>query len=199
MIAHNVSVIVVQAVAALGAAEDTRGAAREAEGDVVRSLNSIERSAREALAEMRRLVGILHHDEDLALAPPPGLSSLGTLIENLHAAGLPVEFATEGTPRELTAGVDLSAYRIVQEALTNVVKHAGPATVSVRVRYQAQELELLIEDDGGKPAAEPAPGGHGLIGMRERAALYGGTLKAGARPGSGFTVRARFPLEPAPS
>jgi len=199
VIAHNVSVIVVQAVAALGAAEDTYGPAIEAESDVVRALNSIERSAREALAEMRRLVGILHDDEDLALAPPPGLSSLGTLIENLRAAGLPVEFATEGTPRELTAGVDLSAYRIVQEALTNVVKHAGLATVAVRVRYQAQELELLIEDDGGKPAVEPAPGGHGLIGMRERAAIYGGTLKAAARPGSGFTVRARFPLEPEPS
>ena len=199
VIAHNVSVIVVQAVAALGAAEDSEGPAGEQEGDVVRALNSIERSAREALAEMRRLVGILHDDEGLALAPPPGLSSLAALIENLRAAGLPVEFATEGTPRELAAGVDLSAYRIVQEALTNVVKHAGPATASVRVRYQAQELELLIEDDGGEPAAEPAPGGHGLIGMRERAAIYGGTLRAGARPDSGFTVCARFPLEPTPS
>jgi signal transduction histidine kinase len=160
---------------------------------------SIERSAREALAEMRRLVGILHDDEGLALAPPPGLSSLSTLIENLRAAGLPVESATEGTPRKLAAGVDLSAYRIVQEALTNVVKHAGTATVSVRVRYQPQDLELLIEDDGGNPVAAPAAGGHGLIGMRERAAIYGGTLQAGARPGSGFTVRARFPLEPEPS
>jgi signal transduction histidine kinase len=165
---------------------------------VVSALNSIERSAREALAEMRRLVGILHDDEGLALAPPPGLSSLGTLIENLRAAGLAVEFATEGTPRELAAGVDLSAYRIVQEALTNVVKHAGPATASVRVRYQAHQLELLVEDDGGGPMLAPATGGHGLIGMRERAGIYGGTLQASARPGSGFTVRARFPLEPEP-
>jgi signal transduction histidine kinase len=196
VIAHNVSVIVVQAVAGLGAAEDSHSPATGSDGDVVRALNSIERSAREALAEMRRLVGILHHDEGLALAPPPGLSSLSTLIENLRAAGRPVEFATEGTPRKLAAGVDLSAYRIVQEALTNVVKHAGTATVSVRVRYQPQDLELLIEDDGGNPVAAPAPGGHGLIGMRERAAIYGGTLQAGARPGSGFTVRARFPLQP---
>jgi signal transduction histidine kinase len=199
VIAHNVSVIVVQAVAALGAAEDGHGPQHGSDADVVTALNSIERSAREALAEMRRLVGILHDDEGLALAPPPGLSSLGALIENLRAAGLPVEFATEGAPRELAAGVDLSAYRIVQEALTNVVKHAGPATVSVRVRYQAQQLELLIEDDGGKPVPAPAPGGHGLIGMRERAAIYGGTLQAGGRPGSGFTVRAQFPLEPEPS
>ena len=199
VIAHNVSVIVVQAVAALGAAEDSHGPRHGFDGDVVTALNSIERSAREALAEMRRLVGILHDDEGLALAPPPGLSSLGTLIENLRAAGLPVEFATEGAPRELAAGVDLSAYRIVQEALTNVVKHAGPATVSVRVRYQVQQLELLIEDDGGKPVPAPAPGGHGLIGMRERAAIYGGTLQAGRRPGSGFRVRAQFPLEPEPS
>jgi signal transduction histidine kinase len=195
VIAHNVSVIVVQAVAALGAAEDSRSPAT---GDVVSALNSIERSAREALAEMRRLVGILHDNEGLALAPPPGLSSLGALVENLRAAGLPVALAIEGAPRELSAGVDLSAYRIVQEALTNVVKHAGAATVSVRVRYQAQELELLVEDDGGAqvpaPAPVPAPGGHGLIGMRERAAIYGGTLQAGARPGSGFTVRAKFPL-----
>ena len=198
VIAHNVSVIVVQAVAALGAAEDSRSLATGADGDVVSALNSIERSAREALAEMRRLVGILHDDEGLALAPPPGLSSLSTLIENLRAAGLAVEFATEGTPRELAAGIDLSAYRIVQEALTNVVKHAGPATVSVRVRYEAQQLELLVEDDGGNPVPAPAPGGHGLIGMRERAAIYGGTLQAAARPGSGFTVRARFPLEPEP-
>ena len=87
----------------------------------------------------------------------------------------------------------------MQEALTNVVKHAAPATVSVRVRYQAEQLELLVEDDGGKPVPTPAPGGHGLIGMRERAAIYGGTLQASARPGSGFTVRARFPLEPEPS
>src|SRR6202043_4042868 len=116
-----------------------------ASGDVVSALNSIERSAREALAEMRRLVGILHDNEGLALAPPPGLSSLGALVENLRAAGLAVALAIEGAPRELSAGVDLSAYRIVQEALTNVVKHAGAATVSVRVRYQAQELELLVE------------------------------------------------------
>jgi signal transduction histidine kinase len=198
VIAHNVSVIVVQAVAALGAAEDSHSPQHGPDGDVVSALNSIERSAREALAEMRRLVGILHDDEGLALAPPPGLSSLGTLIENLRAAGLAVEFATEGTPRELAAGVDLSAYRIVQEALTNVVKHAGPATASVRVKYQAHQLELLVEDDGGGPMPAPATGGHGLIGMRERAAIYGGTLQASARPGSGFTVRARFPLEPEP-
>jgi signal transduction histidine kinase len=199
VIAHNVSVIVVQAVAALGAAEDSRGPQHGCDRDVISALNSIECSAREALAEMRRLVGILHDDEGLALAPPPGLSSLGTLIENLRAAGLPVEFAIEGTPRELAAGVDLSAYRIVQEALTNVVKHAAPATASVRVRYQAEQLELLVEDDGSKPVPTPAPGGHGLIGMRERAAIYGGTMQASARPGSGFTVRARFPLEPEPS
>jgi signal transduction histidine kinase len=148
---------------------------------------------------MRRLVGILHDDEGAALAPPPGLSNLGTLIGNVRAAGMPVDFSTEGAPRKLEAGVDLSAYRIVQEALTNVVKHAKPTLVSVQISYQAQALELLIDNDGSTAAVSDVPEGNGLIGMRERATIYGGTLRAGASPGGGFTVRARFPLEPEPS
>ncbi|HEY8630649.1 MAG TPA: ATP-binding protein, partial [Gaiellaceae bacterium] len=132
-------------------------------------------------------------DEELALAPQPSLASLRGLAAQVSEAGLPVELTIEGDPRELPPGVDLSAFRIVQEALTNALKHAGPAAAHVLVRYGEEELELEISDTGPGAGAGDGPG-HGLIGMRERAALYGGEVVAGRRTEGGFAVRVRLPL-----
>ena len=191
VVAHSVSVIVVQA----GAERMTLGEERPATREV---LHGIERTGREALVEMRRLVGVLRRgDEELELAPQPSLARLDELVEHVRQAGLPVELTVEGAPAELAPGIDVSAYRIVQEALTNTLKHAGPAHVSVLVRYSRRLLELEVSDDGTGVA--PVGGnGHGLIGMRERIALHGGELELGPRPGGGFAVRARFPLGRAP-
>jgi signal transduction histidine kinase len=144
---------------------------------------------------MRRLVGVLRRsDEEPELSPQPSLAHLGALVEHVRQAGLPVELTVEGAPVPLAPGVDVSAFRIVQEALTNAMKHAGPAHVAVIVRYRDRSLEIEVADDG---AGTPVPNGdgHGLVGMRERIALYGGDLDAGPRPGGGFAVRARLPLE----
>jgi signal transduction histidine kinase len=188
VIAHNVSMMVVQAGA-------ERRVVREESGtrDV---LETIEQIGRSALTEMRRLVGMLREDADDPLAPQPGLDDLPTLVTQVREAGLPVELSVEGAPRELPVGIELSAYRIVQEALTNALKHAGDARAAVRVRYSADTLELEIVDDGpGAGAAENgSKGGHGLVGMRERVALYGGRLDAGRRPGGGFGVRVLLPI-----
>jgi signal transduction histidine kinase len=187
VIAHGVSVIVIQAQAGphlLGDPERVRGVFR-----------SIESSGRDALVELRRLLGILRSgDQELAIGPQPGLASLESLIEQMRASGQPVELRVEGKPVHLPAGIDLSAYRIVQEALTNVVKHAGDASAQVVVRYQPRSLELEILDDGRGRSVAVNGSGHGLIGMRERAALYGGTLEAGARNEGGYTVHATLPL-----
>jgi signal transduction histidine kinase len=146
---------------------------------------------------MRRLLGMLRRsDEQLALAPQPSLKELDRLVQQVQAAGLPVHVAVEGEPRELPPGVDLSAYRIVQEALTNALKHAGPARARVLLRYGADELELEIADDG--PGTGDGSGaGQGLIGMHERVSVYGGELEAGRRPEGGYALRARLPLRSA--
>ena len=155
------------------------------------ALESAERTGREALAELRRVIGGLRADE--SRAPMTGLAALDGLAEQVRAAGLPVLVRVEGSPRPLPAVLDHSAYRVVQEALTNTLKHAGPAHAEVRVRFEPEWLELTVEDDGAGSAANGPPG-YGLIGMRERATLFGGRLDAGPRPTGGFAVHARFPL-----
>jgi signal transduction histidine kinase len=145
---------------------------------------------------MRRLLGMLRKDDDeLALAPQPSLQYLELLVSQVREAGMPVELEVEGEPEPLPAGVDLSAYRIVQEALTNALKHAGPARARVRIRYLRDELELEIVDDGPGLGEANGDGGHGLIGMRERVSMFGGDLSAGERSDGGYAVRARLPLE----
>jgi signal transduction histidine kinase len=188
IVAHGVSVIVAQARAGPHLTHDP--------GRVRDVFASIESSGREALVELRRLLGILRsEDQQLAIGPQPGLSSLASLVEQVRVSGLPVELRVEGEPTHLPAGVDLSAYRIVQEALTNVVKHAHATRAEVEIRYRPDALELAIDDDGpGTSATGNGAAGHGLIGMRERVALYGGRLDAGRRDGGGYSVRARLPL-----
>jgi signal transduction histidine kinase len=189
IVAHSVSVMVVQ----VGVVRRRIRGDRREESDL---LSEVEGTGRQALAEMRRLLGLRRTDEDgLALAPQPTLERLPPLLEQLREAGLPVDLRTEGDPVPLPAGIDLAAYRIVQEALTNALKHAGPAHAAVAVRYAADALELEVTDDGRGAVAAGNGRGHGLIGMRERAALYGGTVEAGPAEHGGFTVRARLPLE----
>jgi signal transduction histidine kinase len=149
---------------------------------------------RQAMREMHRTLKLLRGDDDpAALAPQPGLGELPDLLERARTAGVGIELAVEGEPRALEQSVDLSAYRIVQEALTNVVKHAGSAHTTVTLGYTPEALELTIADSGeGAPTTDSA-GGHGLVGMRERAAMFGGTLSAGPRDGRGFEVRASLP------
>jgi signal transduction histidine kinase len=186
-IAHNVSMMVVQAGAERRVLDGERGATREV-------LETIERIGRGALTEMRRLVGMLRSDTGDPLAPQPGLDDLPMLVTQVREAGLPVELRVDGERRELPVGIELSAYRIVQEALTNALKHAGDAHASVRIHYGADSLELEIVDDGGGAAAPVSGGGHGLVGMRERVALYGGRFDAGRRQSGGFGVRVLLPI-----
>jgi signal transduction histidine kinase len=157
-------------------------------------LETIERIGRGALTEMRRLVGMLRTGTVDPLAPQPGLDDLPMLVAQVREAGLPVELHVDGDPRELPVGIELSAFRIVQEALTNALKHAGDARASVYVRYGDDSLELEIVDDGAGAQAPVASGGQGLVGMRERVALYGGRLDAGRRPTGGFRVRVLLPV-----
>jgi signal transduction histidine kinase len=143
---------------------------------------------------MRRLLGMLReNDEELALAPQPSLRRIDELVASMTATGLPVDLTVEGEPVELPPGVDVSAYRIVQEALTNALKHAGPARARVILRYSADDLELEILDDGSGNG-HGGGSGHGLHGIRERVAVYGGQLESGARPEGGYALRARLPL-----
>jgi signal transduction histidine kinase len=186
-IAHNVSMMVVQA----GAERRVLDSGNASTKDV---LATIERIGRGALTEMRRLVGMLRSDARDPLAPQPGLDDLPTLVAQVCEAGLPVELQVDGERRELPVGIELSAYRIVQEALTNALKHAGQSHASVRVHYGIDSLELEIVDDGAGAQAPLASGGHGLVGMRERVALYGGRLVAGQRPSGGFAVRVLLPI-----
>ncbi len=186
-VAHSIGVVVLQA----------RGARRTMTADpaaAIEALDAIESTGTQALVEMRRLVGVLRQpDEEVDLSPPPSLRHLEAMVDRVRAAGLPVEVAIEGTPVALAPGVDLSAYRIVQEALTNALAHAGPATATVRVRYGDDHLALEIADTG-TGVRQPDAAGHGLIGMRERVSLYEGRLETDVRPGGGFVIRARLPL-----
>jgi len=194
VIAHNVSVMVVQADGASYALDTDPARAREA-------LAAISATGRQALAEMRRLLGVLRHEGDGAhsvRAPQPGIGELGELLDQARCAGLPVSFTVEGDPQPLPGGVALAAYRIVQESLTNTRKHAGPvASASILLRYARDAVVLTISDDGwgdlGGTAPPGAPG-HGLPGMRERVAVYGGSVTAGPRSGGGFEVVATLPL-----
>ena len=188
-IAHNVSMMVVQAGAERRVLDGDNGSTREV-------LQTIERIGRGALTEMRRLVGMLRSDADDPLAPQPGLDDLPALVGQVREAGLPVELYVDGERRELAVGIELSAYRIVQEALTNVVKHADVPASRVRIAYEERVLSIEVTDDG---RARPVPdgAGHGLLGMRERVNLYGGQLQAGPLPGRGFRVLARLPLSEA--
>jgi signal transduction histidine kinase len=187
VVAHSISVMVLQARGGRRTIDADPGEAREA-------FDVIEGTGHQALEEMRRLLGMLRtSDEELALAPQPSLEQLETLVAQVRGAGLPVEVVVEGEPAQLPPGVDLSAYRIVQEALTNALKHAGPARARVTVRYGEDELELEIADDGAG-TGDGGGSGHGLIGMRERVSFYGGDLHAGRRAGGGYALRARLPL-----
>ena len=189
LVAHNVSVMVVQA-----------GVERHALGDDQKStrdtLASIEQAGRQALVEARRLLGVLRRDDTPEeLEPQPSVERIGTLVEQVERAGLPVELTVEGERVPLPPGVDLCAYRIIQEGLTNALKHAGPARAEVVLRYAQAGLDIEVADNGRGPAAVNGHGaGHGLIGMRERVRVHGGALEAGPRPGGGFEVRARLPL-----
>ena len=154
----------------------------------------MERTGRGALAEMRRLLGAMRSDGDnLELAPQPGLDGLDTLADEVSRAGLPVQVHVEGSPVALPSGVDLSAYRIVQEALTNALKHARASQADVTIRYEPAELQLEVRDDGVGTAKSDGLG-HGLVGIRERVKIYGGEMTAGATNGRGFVLSARLPL-----
>ena len=193
VVAHTMSVVAVHAGTGRMVAEQDPAAARQA-------LATIETATRSALSEMRRLLGVLRSSDggaSAALSPAPGLGDLDALVAAVGTSGAAVEVRVEGERNDVPPGVDLSAFRIVQEALTNVVKHAGPARVAVAVRYDADAVTVEVEDDGDgrAPAAlERSPdGGHGLAGMRERVAIHDGELEAGPRPADGFRVAARLP------
>jgi signal transduction histidine kinase len=188
VVTHSLGVVVLQA----------QGARLHLEGrepPVTEALGAIERSGRTALVEMQRLLGLLRDaDARAELAPAPRLAQLASLAREVDAAGLPVALAVEGEPVPLEAGVDLSGYRIVQEALTNALRHSGASGASVRVRYAADAVELEITDDGHGPNGAVA--GRGLLGMRERVAFYGGRLEHGAADErGGYRVWARLPAE----
>jgi signal transduction histidine kinase len=190
VIAHNVSVMVVQASAGEDVFDTDPARARE-------SLSAVASTGRAALTELRRLLGVIRADDDHAgYAPQPGIEYLDELVGQIRETGLTVELSVLGEPRELPEGVGLCAYRIVQEALTNTLKHADASEAQVSVRYVADALELQVTDDGrAAPLVNGDTTGHGLIGMRERVALFGGELWVGARAGRGFEVSARLPLE----
>lgn len=192
VVAHGIGVIAVQADAAEAALE----------GDPARAeapLRTIRGSARDALLEMRRMLGVLRPGADAdGRAPQPRLGQLVDLLGHVRAAGVPAELTVEGEPRPLTSSLDLTAYRIVQEALTNARKHAPGARVEIAVSWTESELEITVRDDGPGPAANgERGGGHGLVGMRERVRIHCGTLQAGRANGGGFEVVARLPIEDA--
>jgi len=202
VVAHHVSVMTVQAGAARRIIDKSPDTAREA-------METIEETGRTALSEMRRIVGVLRTERDerdagppAELAPQPGIHDVGLLIDSVRETGLSVQLWVEGEPHPLPPGVNLAAYRLIQEALTNTLKHAGPqARAWVRIHYGVHELSVQIEDNGRGVAAGLAddpgagPAGHGMVGMHERVALYGGRLRIGPRIGGGFEVRAVFPLD----
>lgn len=181
VVSHNLSVVVLQAAGARAAGDADHA-----------TLEKIERSGRESLVEMRRLLGVLRRDDGAPdLEPQPGLAQLDALATSLRAAGVPVELALTGEPAPLPPALELSIYRIVQESLTNVLKHAGPATATVTVDVGEETVRIDVTDDG-HGASDTAGGGHGLVGMRERVALFGGELRAGPVDGGGFAVHAEL-------
>jgi signal transduction histidine kinase len=190
VVAHNVSVMVVQADGASYALDADPERARQA-------LGAIAATGRQALAEMRSLLGVLRSAGDITaeLEPQPGIEQLTGLLEQARASGLPVSFTVEGVPRPLPPSAALTAYRVVQESLTNARKHGGPTvTAAVTLRFCEDGVAVTVTDDG-KGTADPADGlGHGLIGMRERVELFGGTVSAGPRPGGGYRVAATLPV-----
>ena len=185
IVAHHLSVVVLQAAGARASGQPAEAA-----------LEKIEHSGRQALAETRRLLGVLREpDDETGFTPQPGVGELEVLADSVRAAGLPVDLVISGAPAALPAAVDVSVYRIVQEALTNVLKHAGPARADVTIGCADEAVTIEITDDGaGAPRDVDQASGHGLAGMRERVAIFGGELRAGPRPGGGFAVRARLPL-----
>jgi signal transduction histidine kinase len=193
VVAHAMSVIAVQS--GVGA-----HVAKTQPKEAAKALAAIEATSRSALEELRRLLGVLRQEDEPQgeLAPVPGLGDLDGLLAEVAKAGLTVRLQVEGTPTPLPAGVDLSAYRIVQEALTNVVKHAGPARAQVVVGYRDQDVRVEVTDDGRGTVTSVSDGragtGHGLIGMRERVQVFGGDLEVGPCPDGGFRVAARLPL-----
>ena len=188
LVGHAVSLMTVQAgVGRVALAGDDRGRANEA-------LEAVETAGRQALDELRRVLGILQApgDDPDVFAPQPGIDAVEGLVEQHRDAGLPVSFHLEGPPRPLPAGVSLTVYRIVQEALTNVRKHAGSPPTDVTLRYGPDQVDLEVRDHGPGPRGRPRPG-HGLAGMEERVSLYGGRLRAGQDPDGGFRVAAEVP------
>jgi len=187
VVGHSVSVMTVQASGVRRLLRPDQDREREA-------LLIVERTGREALAEMRRMVGVLRRPEEApALAPQPSLDHLGRLVEQAREAGLPVELSIEGDAIQLPAGVDLTAYRLVQEGLTNVVKHAQATRAEVLVNYGESYLEVTVTDNGSG-VGNGDGSGHGLVGIRERVSVYGGELDAGPQPGGGYRLRAKLPL-----
>ena len=191
VIAHSVSVMTVQAGAARMQLPDHPDRAMP-------PLMAVEETGRQALTELRRLLGILHENDARTLAPQPGLTDLPGLAEAMQHAGVEVDVRVDGRPRPLPASLDLTAYRIVQEALTNVLKHAGPAQATVVVHYHPDALRLDITDDGKAPPTTADGSGHGLPGMQERVNLFGGQLAAGPSRDGGYSVNAQLPLESPP-
>jgi signal transduction histidine kinase len=187
VVAHSVSVMTVQAGAVRRLLHPDQERERLA-------LEAIEATGREALTEMRRLVGLLRDQSATPdFAPQPSMRAIDVLLGTVRESGLPVDLVVEGTPAELPPGVDLAAYRVIQEALTNALKYAGPARACVTVRWKRGELELEVANDG---TSEPGGdgGGHGLVGLRERVSLVGGTIESGPKEGGGFVVTAHLPL-----
>ena len=188
IVAHAVSVMVLQVGAVRHKLPDSLDEDRDA-------LRSVEQAGRSALAEMRRLLGAMRRDgDDLELAPQPGLDSLEPLLEEVGRAGLPVRLHVEGERVPLPRAIDLSAYRIVQEGLTNALKHARASQADVTLRYGSDELQIEVRDDGDGSATNDGLG-HGLVGVRERVKIYGGEMSAGAEPTGGFVLSTRLPLK----
>lgn len=190
VVTHNVSVMVVMA----GAARKTLDRSPE---QATAALLEVEAAGRSAMSELRQVMGLLTESvrDRHQLEPQPGLDQLGTLVARIRATGVPIAYRVEGEPRPLPPGLDLTAYRAVQEALTNTVKHAAGARVEILVTYHGAELAMEIADSGGTPGPSASAGnGRGLIGLRERVAVHGGTVQAGPRPGGGYGVRVHLPL-----
>lgn len=196
LVAHSMGIIVIQAQGAQRAIDNSPERAREA-------LGSIEAAGRSGLAEMRRLLGLLTDGADASTTPQPTLHGIADLVTRLRTAGMPVDLRVEGSVQTLPPGLELTGYRVVQEAMTNALKHAGQVPVDVRLRYEADWLDIEIVD-AGRNGSVQAPAAHdsssrGLVGMRERVSLYGGVLHTGFRPGGGFAVHARLPLGGSPA